>query len=240
VQGAVYLIAGTLLIPLFLPQDAARHLLERWIDAIDWARVLVIARSVTWPLAAVLLGTVGVKTWRKWRLVRLAGDPWYYSFDPALRAVSRWNRFRSGELAILDRAIGSFRTRGPSDEALRTLFQPLDTGEHLGQQHDTRLDPGESPVFVLKLPARSHLAVADFVVLRLVREILASGGDVLVVIVDATRFNDEAAKDMQIAVSRTRHFLRRFFGSGITIVSLSDLLLEESQATVHFLLSSPW
>lgn len=202
--------------------------LASWITAVDWSNVFFVLRLIFWPLVSVIIATFVVRTWWKWRLVRVPGDPWYYSVDPLLRLTNRVLRHGSGSMVDRMRRCLSQKSGHSGMEQLFTLHNTSETSNH-------GLDPGERPVLIVKIPARYHLAVADFVVLRMVRVLMASGCAVLVVVLDA-RYDGNAGTDVDRYVKRTRHFVRRILGSGVQIKTLSNLVVAESPSAVGFLL----
>ncbi len=189
----------------------------------DLQRLFLILQFMLPVLLAPWLCKTALIWWRAWCLVRLPGDPISHAFDPFLRLTGWWNR-RRGPINIQN--VVSLFSMGNIPLFSLTSAQ-LDHSQY----------PNEHPLFVLKLPARTHLAVGDFVVLRLMRHVLASGGRLLVIIIDATRDIEEAKQDMKKKVVCTRHFLQRMLGAVPKIVTLSEIHMAHAQSATNFLLT---
>ncbi len=190
----------------------------------DWQILFAILSFIVLPaLLALWLSKIALTRWRAWRLVRLPGDPISHAFDPLLRLNGWWHR-RFKPINIQN-VVSLFSM----DNVPFFLLTPAQLG--------CSRYPHEDPLFVLKLPARTHLAVGDFVVLRMMRHILASGGRLLVIIIDATRNTDEATQDMMEKVMCTRHFLQRMLGAAPKVVTLSEIHMAYAQSATNFLLT---
>ena len=225
-QGFVYLVAAVL-VSAFLPSQKLRTQLS----AVEWTPIVTTLAFVFWPIAGLLALRFALRTWRNWRLVSTAGDPWYHGFDPALRLVSRWRRNRFGRDGI-NRGIESCLAGVPAGSQLYSL-SAIDSA---GIRRESTVDPRRSPIVALKLPARSHLAAADFAVLRLLRHLIARGGLAIVIIVDAVRYEEESQRDMRAASKRTRHFVRRVLGASPEVVTLTEMSEESPSTATRFML----
>lgn len=193
----------------------------------DLQNLFSILQFVLPVLVAPWLCKTALTWWRAWCLVRLPGDSISHAFDPFLRLTGWWNR-RFGPINI-EKVVSLFSMASKFNNTPLFSLNPA--------QLDCSRYPYENPLFVLKLPARTHLAVGDFVVLRLMRHILASGGRLLVIIIDATRDTEEVKQDMMEKVVCTRHFLQRMLGSAPKIVTMSEIYMAHAQSATNFLLT---
>jgi hypothetical protein len=209
----------------------AQVLLQRFVQPLVPVATLILVAMAALSLS-VRLGLL----WRRWHLVRVESEPWFYSIDPLLRLTSWWHRKRFGlaDVVATSKTFTMFEVRSGKDVV---MYEYRDAAAADGSGLSAGVGP---PLLVWKLPARHHLGIADFVHLRLLRRLVALGASVAVVIVDATRTRSERTVDMKSATARTRHFVRRMLGAGrrVEIVSLSEGLAEDPQASIAFLLNT--
>lgn len=196
-----------------------RTFAEQWLA--------VVAQALFWP-SLVVLSIVVLLTlrslWIRWSLVRFADSCWLLSIDPALRVANYYSRRRGYDHARLIRVINGFRLPNGSP-CYRYEPSPSDA-----------LQAGETPLVVLKLPARNHLSLIDFQDLRLMRGVIAVGARVLVIVVDVPYRESDIRLDMSEPADRTRAFARRVLGSKAQIVRLSEVFSRNIDEFLRFLL----
>ncbi|MBC8450705.1 hypothetical protein H8D73_00660 [bacterium] len=207
----------------------------------DMVRVsITFTRSYGTPIlmvsAGLLVVLAAIRIRAAWPLLHWPGMNRIWSIDPGLTWLNwiKRNRFDRGVLeAICDR----FRTL--SDAPYYLLREGVRDADGNEQPLDF-----DGLTLTYKLRARDHLALSDFQDLRLLREVIAAGGRVLVVVFDTpipegdVRREDSRGCCSDDTIRSTVSFTRRVLGSRARVVVLSKVLKSREADILRYIFDS--
>lgn len=169
------------------------------------------------------------RLYKNWKLVHFKDQSFILSFDPILKFVNFLKR-KHFDILHIKPIIDKFQNRTNSN------YYTLVESSQFQKTNLNTWQIKEIPTIVYKIPARNHVALSDFQDLRLLRHIVAAGGQVIVVILDVPHLDKQSQRiDMDQCYVKTHLIIKRILGSNVVIQRLSTICSEEMNVFIRFL-----
>lgn len=169
------------------------------------------------------------RLYKRWKLIYFRDQHFLLSFDPILKIMSFLKRKRVNTPALAS-ILEKFKHDTNSN-----YYSIVESSELKGLECFAKHTKGV-PTIVLKLPARTHIALPDFQDLRLLRNIVAAGGRVVVIIIDVPYLDKQPENiNMEQCYNKTYKIIRQVLGSNVIIQRLSTMFSKNIDDFLRFL-----